>query len=120
MKHKYYSTNVSTCFFSRMKSSAERKCNTSNAERYRTVESTKREGNNYVSLTDFIQFIDTIALMEKMHHLYFFLLFFFFSFLKVYVIFFLRKNYITFYKRSFLSSNFCLIGSTNKSKFYWY
>lgn len=36
-----------------MKSSAERKCNTSNAERYRTVESTKREGNNYVWLTRF-------------------------------------------------------------------
>lgn len=126
MKHKYYSTNVSTCFFSRMKSSAERKCNTSNAERYRTVESIKREGNNYVSLTDFIQFIDTNFACRKDASLIYFFFFFFiilfslcFLFLKIHVIF-LRKNYITFYKRSFLFSNFCFTFSlpTNKSKFY--
>lgn len=114
MKHKYYSTNVSTCFFSRIKSSAERKCNTSNAERYRTVESIKREGNNYVSPTRFLSSLSIqFRLVEKMRRLYTF----FFLFLKLYTLFFKEKTVLLSTNKIFLIQQFLfnVLGPRNQN-----
>lgn len=97
-----------------MKSSAERKCNTSNAERYRTVESIKREGNNYVSPTRFLSSLSIqFRLVEKMRRLYTF----FFLFLKLYTLFFKEKTVLLSTNKIFLIQQFLfnVLGPRNQN-----